>query len=229
MRNPVNIAALAILALAAACGGDTSTACCSSGAASLRVINGFVSPVDVLVDGNVAISGLAAGSVGTAAPASGGHTITFRPANGTASTTQTVTTASGAVNTIAVVRSSSGSASAAVLDDTGSVVPAGATKLRVLHMAANAGTLQVYRTQPDYQTPVSWQFPFTYQSSPNSLSAPFYQSTPGTWEVRIWQTPADASGWANAPTKVSVPLASGEKHTLIILDNPSGGVRVEIL
>ena len=80
-----------------------------------------------------------------------------------------------------------------------------------------------------FGTPISWQFPFNYQADPNSLSAPFFQSTVGTWEVRIWQTPADASGWATAPVKVVVPLASGEKHTIIILDQAGGGVRAEVI
>ena len=99
----------------------------------------------------------------------------------------------------------------------------------MLHLAPNGGELQVYRTQPDYQQPTRWQFPFTYQSDPNTLSAPFYQSTVGSWEVRIWQSPADASGWASAPVKVVIPLASGGKKTVLILDNPGGGVRVELI
>lgn len=146
-----------------------------------------------------------------------------------ASASQSVSTTSGALNSIAAVRASNGVVAAAVLDDTGSVVPAGATKVRVIHFAANAGELQVYRTQPDYQQPVSWQFPFTYQAQFNSLSAPFYQSTVGTWEVRVWQTPANASGWATAPVKVTIPLGNGEKKTVLILDNPAGGVRVELI
>lgn len=80
-----------------------------------------------------------------------------------------------------------------------------------------------------YQQPISWQFPFTYQAQLNGLSAPFYQSAIGSWEVRIWQTPADASGWANAPVKVVVPLNSGEKKTILILDKPGGGVRIELI
>jgi hypothetical protein len=47
-----------------------------------------------------------------------------------------------------------GAIGSSVLDDTNSVVPAGATKVRVLHLAPSAGTLQVYRTQPDYQQPI---------------------------------------------------------------------------
>jgi hypothetical protein len=127
------------------------------------------------------------------------------------------------------VRASNGAVASAVLDDTGSVVPAMATKVRVLHLAPNAGELRVYRTQPDYQQPIAWQFPFTYQAQPNPLSAPFFQSTVGSWEVRIWQTPADSSGWGAAPVKVVIPLNSGEKKTILMLDKPGGGVRIEMI
>jgi hypothetical protein len=229
MRISANVTSLLLLAGLAACGSDTMVACCQNGQASLRVVNAFTGPVDVLVDGSVAISNLAAGSIGTAAPSSGGHTLVLRPVGSGASASQSITTAAGALGTFAAVRSSSGAVSSVALDDTGSIVPAGKTKVRVIHFAPNAGTLQVYRTQPDYQTPISWQFPFTYQAEPTSLSAPFYQSTVGSWEVRIWQTPADASGWANAPVKVTIPLASGEKKTVLILDQVGGGVRVELL
>jgi hypothetical protein len=196
---------------------------------SLRVINAFTGPVDVLVDGNVAISNLAAASIGIASPASGSHTILLRPVGSSASAAQSVTTTTGAMKTIAAVRTSSGAVASTALDDTNSVVPSGATKLRVLHLAPNAGTLQVYRIQPDFQTPVSWQFPFTYQAEPTSLSAPFYQSGIGAWEVRVWQAPTDPSGWNTATVKAIVTLGGGEKKTVVILDVPGGGVRVEVL
>ena len=229
MRYPARLAPILALALVAACDSGTPTDCCTGAQGSLRVVNAFTGPVDILVDGNVALSSVAAGAVATTAPAPGSHTIALRPSGSSASVTQAITTVSGAMNTLAAVRSASGTIGTAVLDDTNSVVPSGATKVRVLHLAPNAGTLQVYRTQPDYQQPISWQFPFTYQAEPTSLSAPFYQSTVGTWEVRIWQSPADASGWTNAPVKVTLPLGSGEKRTILILDAPGGGVRTEIL
>ena len=222
--------ALPILVLCCLAACDNSpTGLGSLGQPSLRVVNAFTSPVDVLIDGNVVISSLAAGAISTAIAAPGSHILILRPSGSGTATSHSITTATGALSTVAVVRSASGSISSAVLDDTNSVVPAGATKVRVLHLAPNAGTLQVYRTQPDFQTPISWQFPFNYQSDPNSLSAPFFQSTVGTWEVRIWQTPADASGWATAPVKVVIPLASGEKKSVLMLDKPGGGVRIELL
>lgn len=223
------VAAVFSLAVVAACGSDGPTACCTSDATPLRVVNAFTTPVDVLIDGALAIESLAAGSIGGAEPASGNHTLVLRPIGGGGSASQSITTIAGASNTIAAVRAPNGAVASAVLDDTGSVVPAGKTKVRVLHLAPNAGELQVYRTQPDYQEPISWQFPFTYQTDFSSPSAPFLQSDVGSWEVRIWQTPADVSGWANAPVKVVIPLNSGEKKTILMLDKPGGGVRIELI
>ncbi len=228
MRFPIVVSLLALAVLG--CSSDSPTgSCCTTGDRTVRVVNAFGGPVDVLIDGDLAIAALASGVVDTAHTVDGSHTLTFRPAGRSPSVSQPITAGAGVLNTIAAVRASSGAVAAAALDDTGSVVPAGATKLRVLHLAPNAGELQVYRTQPDYQTPVSWQFPFTYQAQPTALSAPFYQSTVGTWEVRIWQTPTDASGWATAPVRVVLPLASGEKRTILMLDDPAGGVRVEVI
>jgi hypothetical protein len=183
----------------------------------------------VLIDGSVAISSLAPGTIGTAAAPSGSHSLILRATQLAASTPRSITTTDGSVATVAVVLTASGTVQGAVLDDTNSVVPAGATKVRVLHLAPNAGTIQVYRTQPDFPTPVDWQFPFNYQSDPTPISAPFVQSTVGTWEIRVWQTPADSSGWANAPIKITIPLASGEKKTVMILDKPGGGIRYELM
>ena len=228
MRFLTRLLPALLLGVVAGCGSDATTACCSTGDASLRVVNAFTGPVDVLIDGNVAIGSLAAGAIGTAAPASGGHSVLLRTTGAGGSVSQSITTTTGAVSTIAAVRASNGAVAAAVLDDTNSVVPSGKTKLRVLHFAPNAGTLQVYRTQPDFSQPVSWKFPFIYQPTPTSLSDPFIQSTVGSWDVRVWQTPADSSGWTNAPAKIVVPLASGEKKTVVILDKAGGGVRVEV-
>ncbi|MDQ6886556.1 MAG: DUF4397 domain-containing protein [Gemmatimonadota bacterium] len=229
MRLPTRVALLLWLPLIAACGKDATTACCTGGSPTLRVVNAFTTPVAVLIDGAVVVQSLAAASIGTAAPAAGSHTLVLRPIGTGGSVSQSITSQIGALNTIAAVRASNGAVATAVLDDTGSIVPSGATKVRVLHLAPNAGVLQVYRTQPDYQQPISWQFPFTYQATPDALSAPFFQSTVGSWEVRIWQTPADASGWATAPVKVVIPLKSGEKKTILILDKAGGGVRIEVI
>lgn len=227
MTATARVATMLLLSTLAACASET-TAVVPDGA-SLRLVNAFSVPVEVSVDGAVTIASLAAGSMGTTPTSGGTHTLLLRPAGSGTPFTGSITTAASALSTIAVVRSAAGTVATAILDDTGSVVPAGATKLRVLHLAPNAGTLQVYRTQPDYGTPVSWQFPFTYQAQPTALSAPFYQSTVGSWEVRAWQSPVGASGWTTAPVRIVVPLNSGEKHTILLLDAAGGGVRAEII
>jgi len=229
MRLLERSAPVLLLSVIVACGSEPTSVCCTTGEPSLRVVNAFPSPVEILIDGEVAIASLAAGAIDTMAPAAGTHTLALRATDSGSSATRSITTTAGALGTVAIVRAVSGAVSSAVLDDTNAVVPAGATKLRVLHLAPNAGTLQVYRTQPDFQQPVAWQFPFDYQPEPTSLSAPFYQSTVGEWEVRIWQTPADASGWDAATVRVVVPLASGEKKTVVILDATGGGIKVELL
>lgn len=229
MRRLARTTLLLPLFFIAGCGKEVLTVCCPGSQPSLRVVNAFTSPVDVLIDGTVAIAALGASEIAMTAPGSGSHTLGLRPVGSAAAVSQSITIVSGALGTIAIARATNGDLTSTALDDTNSVVPAGATKLRVLHLAPNAGTLQVYRTQPDFQQPVPWQFPFTYQSTFNSLSAPFYQSTIGSWEVRVWQTPADASGWASAAVKVVIPLGSGEKKTVLILDKPGGGVRIELL
>ena len=224
------LAPLAALAALVACGSDTPAACCTvATAGGVRIVNAFTFPIDVRVDGNLVIPALSPATIDTASLPAGGHTLTLQPVGPGISVSSSLTLAAGAVNTIAAVRSTSGSLASAELDDTNSVVPPGATKVRVLHLAPNAGTLQVYRTQPDFPTPVQWQFPFNYQPDPTSISAPFVQSTVGTWEIRVWQTPADSSGWSTAPIKVVLPLQSGEKRTILILDKAGGGIRAEVL
>jgi hypothetical protein len=221
------IALLSSAVLLAAC-GDSPTSPVPVGH-GLRVVNAFTSSVDVLIDGSVAASGLSAGAIDTVDLPVGSHTVSLRPAGSTASfAPQSMTGTAYTLNTLAVLRSSTGAVSSTVLDDTNSVVPSGATKVRVLHFAPNAGEIVVMRTQPDYQTPIQWQFPFTYQANPDPLSAPFFQSTVGSWELRIW-IKASSETWSTATTRVVVPLGSGEKRTVIVLDKAGGGIRVELL
>ena len=227
MRVTARIVPMLLVCGIAACNDNSTNNCCTTDQGELRIVNAFTSSVNVAIDGTQVTSALAAGAIQTFPVAAGSHGLSVN--GGAGSFVGPVTVANGALSTLAVVRNASGNISSAVLDDTNSVVPAGATKLRVLHLAPNAGTLQVYRTQPDFQQPVAWRTPFNYEPSPTSQSAPFIQSTVGTWEVRIWQTPADASGWSSATVKVVVPLGDGQKRTILILDKPGGGVRTEVI
>lgn len=229
MMTTVSSTSLMALLLTVACGSGTGTSCCSTGPVALRVVNAYTAPVDVLIDGRLAMAALATGAIGTVSATSGAHNLEVRPTGALVTQSQSLATSAGAISTVAVLRGVTGALISAVLDDTNNVVPAGATKVRVLHFAPNAGALQVFRTQPDYQKPIAWQIPYTYQAAPSSLVAPFYQSTVGTWEVRIWKAPADSSGWSSAALRVIVPLASGQKKTILILDASGGTVRTEVI
>jgi hypothetical protein len=222
-----------------ACGDPTLPAvvgdrCCQidtnpKGAQSLLVVNGFTGPVDVLLDGKLAISALAAGTLASAAPTWGPHTVAVRAVGSSTSSSQTIQSVDGDVAAIAAMRLANGTLATAALNDTNAIVPAGATKARALHLAPNAGEIQIYRTQPDWPTPIRWLSPFLYQGNIDPKEIAYTQSTVGTWEVRAWQTPGDSTGWKTAPVKVSIPLASGKKATVVILDKPGGGIRAEVV
>ena len=228
----VHALSLIFVCAIAACSKDSTTApVVTSGGQSLRVINGNTTAVDVLVDGTVTNTAVPAGqTIMVGSQGVGPHIIGIRAVGGTAVSNVSFSLPGGETRTVAAHRASNGSLAASVLDDTASIVPAGATKLRVLHLSPNTGELQVYRTQPDYNVaPVRWQFPFNYQTDLSAPAAPFYQSTPGTWEVRIWQTPASADGWANALIKFTIPLGSGERKTIVIVDKPGGGFQAQVI
>lgn len=193
MRVRTCASALA-LCFVASCGSGIPTTA-NDQLATLRFFNAFIAQVDVVVDGQYSVPGLVTGSDFSVALTPGRHTLVI--ASGGPPVTKSFNMSAGASTAVAAVHTS-GFVAAAVLDDTASVVPPGATKLRVMNLALGAGALQVYRTQPDYQTPVAWQIPFNYQSDPTS--APFYQSTVGSWELRVWTSPADSSGWSSATT-----------------------------
>ena len=232
MRLPRKmLAVLLVSGMATGCKIDDLVApCCAQGPGALVVVNGFGAPVDLLVDGQVYASAIAAGTLVYPALAPGvAHTVGVR-VPGTI-TTSTVSLAAAAGNAapaaVAALRLGGGALSAQSLTDTNALVPAGATKLRVLHLAALAGEVQVWRTQPDFMTPIRWAFPFTYNSANVYL-----QSTVGTWDVRIWTDtstypPGNATPWgALTLDQVQVTLTSGGKGTVAIVDKAGGGVRL---
>lgn len=231
MRGPGLARALGVVAIAllAACANEGPSGPSSSDT-GVRVVNGFAGSVDVLVDGIARSSALAPGSVSAAlALDPGARSVTLRSTGSSSSSSVSVSVSRGRVVAIAALRGASGMLQAASLEDTNAVVPAGATKLRVLHLAPLAGEVQVWRTQPDFGTPIRWAFPITY----NSIDV-FYQSTPGAWDVRVWLTttsiPAGSpAGWTAALDSVRVTLASGAKATVVVLDRPGGGLRFALI
>ena len=110
----------------------------------------------------------------------------------------------------AVVSPAGSSLAATVLADTGELVPVGKSKLRVAHLSPNAGSIEIWRTQPDFQTPVHIMTPFDYLAT-----SPYLQSDPGAWEVFVTR-PGTTTKLA---TTGLVQVPSGEKRTVVLLDS----------
>jgi hypothetical protein len=218
------------LAVGSGCRESTKPGRSAPAVEGVRIVNGYTGPVDLLVDGVLAASGVAPGGLDSVQQGAGLHTVALRASGETASVSVPVTTEAGAFRTVAAVRLG-GVLSASALDDTNAVVPAGATKVRVLHLAPNAGEIQVFRTQPDWGTPIEWKFPFLYDSATiDPLANPYYQSTVGTWDVRAWRKPSEvALGWDGTTARVTFDLASGQKRTVLVLDRPGGGIRLRVI
>lgn len=213
----------AVFLVAVACSGDSTTEPeLVTGLARVTLLNGFGANIDLLVDGEVKANSIASGAVTPIDIATGARTVAVRTVGASVSSSLGVELSEGQFATLAALKNAAGGLTVQSLADTNAVVPTGATKLRVLHLAARSGEVQVWRTQPDYQTPIRWAFPFTY----NSVNT-YYQSTPGTWEVRVWTD--SATTWTSAQNTARVTLSGGGKKTVAILDRPGGGIRLEVI
>ncbi len=226
---PVNqrVALALAVAVTLGCSARESGTAPDAPNAAFQFVNGFGAPVDLVVDGVVKASALANGTLSPVSLDAGSRAVIVRTSGTSTSSSLSVVVSSGKTVTVAALRGIAGALAAQTLDDSNAVVPANATKLRVLHLAPLAGEVQVWRTQPDYQTPIRWAFPFTY----NSVNT-YFQSTPGSWEVRVWTNafpPGDSAGWNAALDAARVPLSSGAKKTVVILDKPGGGVRLQVI
>ncbi len=115
-----------------------------------------------------------------------------------------------------------------VLTDTGHVVAAGKSKLRVVHFAVSAPSVLFYRSQPDHPAPVDVMFPFDYGNA-----SPYMESTAGTWTVYMSTAQYDAGGipvqqdtlYSSGP--IDVP--AGQSRTVVFLDGPTMGFTVVVL
>jgi hypothetical protein len=175
---------------------------------SVRVINAGGVPLNILIDGIATGQALGVANVSDAfSVRSGAHVIGLR-ANGV-STDINVQTTTGQTLTTVAVPSGSG-LTASVLVDTGSIVPAGKSKLRVSHLAGGAPPMEIWRTQPDYQTPIHIMTPFAYQAT-----SPYLQSDPGTWEVFV----TAPGGGAKLATTGAINVPAGERRTVVLLDS----------
>lgn len=187
--------------------------------AAVRVINATADPLDVIVDGHVVATGVPLASVSANLQVSPGtHELRLQPATGDP-VALTVESSLGEVVTAAAYRGTQAQMDASVLVDTGAVVPAGKSKLRVVHLAGSATGIEIWRSQPDFQTPVHIMTPFPYQAT-----SPYLQSTPGNWEVFV-----TASGTSTKlATTGPVQVPSGQRRTVVLMDS-AGVLRFRVI
>lgn len=213
MKLPIfSAAAVAsvVTVLAAGCRTTTDPGTSVAPGSTLWVVNASRAAIDVTVDGVRVTTGLGIAGVSLHGLTPGSHTVRLQQP-GASATDLPITATRGAGVTAVVESSIEGALVARVLADTGAAPVDGKSKLRVVHLAGTAPPVDVWRTQPDYPSPIRVMFPFPYGAESSYL-----QSDPGTWTVFVtsttdWNTRLAESG--------PIPAASGEVKTVVLLDS----------
>lgn len=212
---------------ALSCGGNDVGTAPASPTGSLRVIQAAESTaaLDVLVDGGVVIDRLKAGTMSSPVPvAVGQRTIAFRPVGGAASPNRLQLAVVADSYYTAVVIDSSTVLNPIALTDSGAIPAAGKSKLQVANFASEAGPIDVYRRQPDFDGLVDLMFPFAYRAVSG-----YVQSEPGDWQVLV----ASEARVDGVPPDVPqdtllivepISLAAGQAVTVVLLDKVGGGI-----
>lgn len=174
---------------------------------------------------------------------------------GTAGAAAQVTGRAASLALVAAQAAAGGALAAAALDDTAPIPAPGTSKLRVLHLAPNAAAAGVWVLAPAqaslsanascYGSVIPWKY---------AGSTSYFQSAPGSWEVVITPnvalgavtcgsaagptgtandtTPKGPAGGSQDPhayaiARLAVPLAANQARTVVMLDAPGGGLRLE--
>lgn len=173
----------------------------------IRIINASNIDLTITVDDKIALPDVAPGDVSALFMPAGVHTVGY-VTDGIPTVTLNINATSLGVQDTYVYSPNSLSIGAVLLD-TGSAVPAGKSKLRVLHLSKLAGNVDIWRTQPDFATPTKIQTPFPYLAA-----SPFIQSDSGRWEV--FTTAVGSSTKVLSSGTITVP--GGGRRTLVLLD-----------
>jgi hypothetical protein len=221
---------LLLVATVAACANDNPGDPDPNATAAIRVLHTVanVPSVDVIVDGDVVLTALAAGSASAFIPvADGERSVAFR-ATGTSGTVTAhiLTFAVGDSITVLTIDSAT-VLNPWVLTDTGGVVPANRSKVRALHFAESASSIDIWRTQPDWQTPITFMFPHGYREI-----TPYMESDPGDWTVGV-STLQRAGGVPVLSDTLlmtgNFAVPAGESRTVILLDAAGGGLTFQVI
>jgi hypothetical protein len=186
----------------------------------LQVVPGVaaLASVDVVVDGQTRLTNAAYGvPTSPIALSLGQHTVKVVPAGTAASPGGTNVTLRAGDTTRVVVIGTATAMTPIALGDTGAAPVAGKGKLRVSHLAANAPAIDVYRTQPDFPSFVTFMTPFPYQAS-----TPFITSDPGNWVIRVTAKGTNQVLAESGPIRVDALWI----RTILLLDAPNGGIKI---
>ncbi len=216
LRTDTSLALLAGLALTLACSDYGSGTNYGGGSAILRIVQSAADPTAVQVrwKGQSIGTSLAPGGVSALLSVSSGTAaLELNPTGGGTASSRTVTFADGKRYTI-IAQDSAGVVVPQVLDDTNAVVAAGKSKLRVIHSATQAPAIDIWRTQPDFQTLIQVMFPFAYQAA-----SPYLESDPGDWSIVVTPEGQTDTLYSSGPINVGV----GKLVTVVIIDNTAAG------
>ena len=229
-RSLGTTALLATVLTYAACAGDGPTQTSNDGTAQLRVLHtAVVTAIDVTVGGQTVITNLARGSVTDFTPVPAGSQQVVLHAAGTAASGPGTVLTFAADDSVTVLTIDSLTViNPWILTDSGAVVAPDKSKLRVVHFAAEAPAIDVWRTQPDFPSLITIMFPFPYRAV-----SPYLQSDPGTWTVLVTTERRDAMGipvlgdslWATGPIEVS----GGGLRTVVLFDREGGGITSTVI
>lgn len=222
MRNLRLPALLATLAVLGACSDSSSGPGGAGPTADVTVLSaaGRASSVQASIGGQT-LSPMGPGEYQMVSVPAGDRTFSFQvQGSGITGSTGTVDLVAGE-NYLLIAQDSQGVVVGSLVADTGAIVPAGKSKLRVIHSAGLAPPIDVYRTQPDFPTLVSVMFPFDF-----GASSPYLQSDPGDWSVVI--TPDNLTDTLYATGPIAVP--DGGRVTVVIVDSTAtGGISAVVL
>jgi len=214
-----------LLIAAAACEDSATTVVLGTGS-RLRVLHaaGSFTVANVYVDG-VLIDDIGLGANTGVDVGPGLHTVRVDAGEDMEFSRQYQFQQNRAVTIVLV--DSSGLIRPSVLSDTGAVVPAGKTKLRVAHYAAGAPPVSIWRTQPDYQTPIRVMFPFRYADE-----SPYLQSDPGDWRVMA-SSEVPETGNPPMPDTLAnsgaIGIPAGQSRTVVLITGPGGALQLVVL
>ena len=223
LRSYSSLTLLAGMAVAAACSDYGSSTNYGGGSAILRIVQSAADPTAVQVrwKGQSIGTSLAPGGVSALLSVSSGTAaLDLTPTGAGTASSRTLTLADGERYTI-IAQDSAGVVVPQLLNDTNAIVAAGKSKLRVIHSATQAPPIDIWRTQPDFDTLLTIMFPFAYQAT-----SPYLESDPGDWTVVVTPEGQTDTLYSSGPINVGV----GKLVTVVIIDSSAaGGIKAVVI